>query len=1145
MKMSRKFCVFLLLISSLTIAQTRIAQPVFEKIATVNSSPEWLELKEHERKDKEVFLTTVKQLFELDEQQDFKTLKTKTDELGWKHYRIQQTYQDIPIEFSQYLLHEKSGTIHKANGLVAPSLDLDPTPHFSDAAALQILLNEVNAQKYAWEDHDMETMLKSVKKKETATYCPMGELVWIDPTFENNAAQYKLAYKFDIFSIEPYERYYYYLDAQTGEILTQITRIHENNVVGNANTNYYGNVSIISESHNELFRLRETWRGEGVQTYSSNNTNYYPFINFVDEDNTWTDEDDFTGCEAHWCTEQVYDYFNGKHQHNSFDGEGSKLQSWVNFGVDYVNAFWNGSFMTYGDGDGVNYGPLTCLDVVGHEITHGITEHTAGLIYAYESGALNESFSDIFGTVIEFTKETNETDKDWYLGEDAHYGGNGFRDMSYPKGKGDPDTYLGQYWYGGNGDYGGVHTNSGVQNYWFYLLSEGGSGVNDNGNSYNVSGIGMNKAAKIAFRNLTVYLTPTSNYAAAHNGSIQAAIDLYGSNSNEVQQVRKAWCAVGVGTCDDQPEGEITVTSPNGGEVFMADNIHYITWSSVNAGGQVHIEYSLNGGATWLTIEEESTNDGVHLWTVPNVSSNLAMIRITSLEDITVFDVNDGYFTIESPLPPEPPACHEGALDLGPAVYLPTDGSSIDLSTGLPNMAYTFWDFDGSLIGTEMSVSISTIGTYIASVVDSCGDIATDSLQVLEADDGSTNVWPGDMNFDGVVDYRDLIPFGFYDGMEGLIRTNQGTEWYPHPSSDWELLQNDGANVKHIDTDGNGIIDLNDPLAITKNYSKVHNEAEPTNPIDDGLSPFQISLQATAVPDFEDGENTLHFDLVLSNAANNAITFYGGYFSINYYNPLGLVSEPQLSLEDSWLGTLNEDLFYLSHHDSVNQIMYVSITRLDRANSIGAGKIGSFSVQVNESSNGFSENLSLNFDISGVSIHNSEATNLPFGSPYSTIAFSSSTCPNNLVITPNTFLEPVHQAAHNISTNGTVHIDNSQEIVFKASEADIKHDFLVETGSVFQIDIDPCEFTGFKPAQENDAEKTATPLAFEYIVEQASKIKFEILSPSGDLIYSTDLGYHHKGKKIFKLASHILPKGRLLGVFIQNHKRHYFNFEHF
>jgi len=197
--------------------------------------------------------------------------------------------------------------------------------------------------------------------------------------------------------------------------------------------------------------------------------------------------------------------------------------------------------------------PVVGLDVMGHEFTHMVTEHNGhgGLDYQGESGALNESFSDIFGTAIEFFAKGQ--DGNWNIGEGVMIAAPGyFRSMSAPKLAQNPDTYQGQYWKNPanlqDGDQGGVHTNSSVQNKWFYLLSQGGTGTNDKGNAYTVTGIGIEKAEKIAYRNLTEYITPSSTYMDAYNGSLEAALDLYtNTSSQEYRSVKDAWYAVGIG----------------------------------------------------------------------------------------------------------------------------------------------------------------------------------------------------------------------------------------------------------------------------------------------------------------------------------------------------------------------------------------------------------------------------------------------------------------------------------------------------------------------------------------------------------------------------------------------------------------------
>jgi hypothetical protein len=266
---------------------------------------------------------------------------------------------------------------------------------------------------------------------------------------------------------------------------------------------------------------------------------------------------------AHWALENIYDYYLEKHDRYSYDDADSRLLAYVNRlffnpdGSTYPdNAAWVGNPLNlslYGPGDGTYFGPLVSLDVVGHEITHGVTEYSAGLLYANESGALNESFSDIFGTALEFYIEGSSAD--WLMGEDVGNINNNhfiFRSLENPKLAENPDTYLGQYWIPATddpkpeNDYGGVHTNCGVQSHWFYLLCEGGSGINDNNEEYTVTGIGLDAAEQIAYRNLTVYLTPASGYSDAARFSRQSAIDLYGENSTQHKSVVDSWYAAGV-----------------------------------------------------------------------------------------------------------------------------------------------------------------------------------------------------------------------------------------------------------------------------------------------------------------------------------------------------------------------------------------------------------------------------------------------------------------------------------------------------------------------------------------------------------------------------------------------------------------------
>ena len=276
-------------------------------------------------------------------------------------------------------------------------------------------------------------------------------------------------------------------------------------------------------------------------------------VEFLNQDTYWNNvnaEHDEVATDAHFAAEMTFDFFDQHLGHTGVDGDNMRfaLSSFMLM-FNLVNAFWNGSWASFGDGNGNNWTPLTSLDVVGHEFTHGVTEFTAGLVYQDESGALNESFSDIFGAAVEYWGEPEFFD--YFIGDDFNVNGNGFRSMSNPNSAGDPDTYRGSFWYSGTADNGGVHTNSGVQNFWFYLLTEGGSGINDNDDTYNVIGLGIDTSTMISYRNLKFYLTQNSQYADARQGALQAAEDLYGPCSFPFVQTGNAWGAVGIGEVSD------------------------------------------------------------------------------------------------------------------------------------------------------------------------------------------------------------------------------------------------------------------------------------------------------------------------------------------------------------------------------------------------------------------------------------------------------------------------------------------------------------------------------------------------------------------------------------------------------------------
>ncbi len=465
-------------------------------------------------------------------------------------YRYQQTYNGIPIEFSAWLIQVSEDRVYAVNGEILDNPQVNSAFSISEENALQLALNYVGAELYMWQDSGEENLLKKFTKDESATYFPVAEKIIVPDKVNFKDSQLRTAYKFNIYSKKPYDRKNVYVDALTGEILFDMPLINVSDAVGTAHTQYSGTQSINTEYTGGQYILNDNTRADGIRTLNCMmGTDYDAAEEFTDSDNDWNNvnaEMDEYATDAHFATASTYDYYLSVHGRNSIDNSGYPLWSFVHFNlIEYgystnTNAFWNGQWMTYGDGDDP-ITPLTTVDICGHEITHGLTSNTCNLNYQDESGALNEGFSDIFGTAIEFYAVPAYAD--WTIGEDI---GAVFRSIEDPNSTGKPDTYHGNYWNFGSDDYGGVHSNGIPLCYAFYLLSEGGSGQNDLFNDYTVTGIGMDKAEQIFFRLQTVYLTPNSDYHDAWFYCMQAASDLYGACSNEVESVGNAFYAIGV-----------------------------------------------------------------------------------------------------------------------------------------------------------------------------------------------------------------------------------------------------------------------------------------------------------------------------------------------------------------------------------------------------------------------------------------------------------------------------------------------------------------------------------------------------------------------------------------------------------------------
>ena len=250
--------------------------------------------------------------------------------------------------------------------------------------------------------------------------------------------------------------------------------------------------------------------------------------------------------EAYDSAGSTYDFFSEIYERNSIDDKGLRLDSTVHYGVKYDNAFWNGDQMVYGDGDGELFQRFTiCIDVIAHELTHGVTQYEASLNYSGESGALNESMSDVFGSLVkQWVKKQTADQADWIIGEGLFtekVKGVGIRSMKEP-GTAYDDPVLGKDpqpahykdIYVGMKDNGGVHINSGIPNRAFYLTATA------------IGGNAWEKAGKIWYVALRDRLRPKSNFKDAASLLVKVAGELYGEASTEQLAVQQAWQQVGV-----------------------------------------------------------------------------------------------------------------------------------------------------------------------------------------------------------------------------------------------------------------------------------------------------------------------------------------------------------------------------------------------------------------------------------------------------------------------------------------------------------------------------------------------------------------------------------------------------------------------
>jgi len=469
---------------------------------------------------------------------NLKVKDTQTDELGMTHVRFNQSINGVNVEGSEVIVHfNKDNEVVSVNGRVNQTIADDAV---DTTATLSI-------------DAALKTALSSVKAPEELTYEPTAELVVYPFEGENHTA-YKVNVNF--MGDEP-GNWFVFVDAKTGKVIDKYNGLMH---ADEMKTQKGAGIGVHGE-HRELHitQVKEPNAGTkfaladyshenlgGIVTYDAHNDNTSSNDTlYVGNSAAFIGDYDRALVDAHYNSEKVYEYYLNEHGRNSLDGEGMAIISRVHYGNNYNNASWNGRWMTYGDGDGKFMISLSAgLDVAAHEMTHGVITHSANLVYRNQSGALNESFADVFGALVD--------DSDWEMGEDimapeAKANGTAvLRSLSNPNGVVVANEERRSYSTNGgvypdhmdefynmptSVDGGGVHVNSSITNHAAYLIGQE---------------IGREKLGQIYYRALTVYLIPNSDFSDARQAVVQSAIDIYGEGSAEEAAVHSGFDAVGI-----------------------------------------------------------------------------------------------------------------------------------------------------------------------------------------------------------------------------------------------------------------------------------------------------------------------------------------------------------------------------------------------------------------------------------------------------------------------------------------------------------------------------------------------------------------------------------------------------------------------
>jgi Zn-dependent metalloprotease len=470
---------------------------------------------------------------------DFDVKSVEFDDLNMAHTKVRQTVAGIPVWEGEAIIHLKAdGSLASVTDDLKERLVVNTEPGFSAKEAIEIAGNTYDGAAELTDEPKVELWVFRGKARDHLTY--RVEMPRLDGTEHTSIPVV-------------------FVDAQTGETVFE----YDNLQAGSGNSLYSGTINIDTSSAGSTFYMEDLTRRQG--TFNMNNTGNTTYgtggtqSRYTGTDDVWSATNERAGVDAHYGAAMTYDYYKNVHGRNGINGSNgpgttaaaansgiSLVTSRVHFGSGYNNAFWNNNQMTYGDGNGTSFSPLVSLDIAGHEMTHGITQYSANLTYSNESGALNESMSDVFGAMVESYARGGVINADtWKIGEQCYTpstAGDALRYMDNPHAAGnggytaddDPDHYAERYT--GTADSGGVHINSGIGNKAFYLAVAGGTHHRSN---VTVTGIGATDAAKIWYRALNRLYDFGNEFRGARTAMLNSATDFSARPARNTTRLRQ------------------------------------------------------------------------------------------------------------------------------------------------------------------------------------------------------------------------------------------------------------------------------------------------------------------------------------------------------------------------------------------------------------------------------------------------------------------------------------------------------------------------------------------------------------------------------------------------------------------------------